>query len=1295
MINNKKKYFSKISLVLLVLLAFSSLGFAQNLTGSVSVLPNSTETYTFNNGMFYSYDGWNITGGSLVSNTESGTSYSVVVSWGSSGSGSVAFKEKNVIKETLVVTIEDNAPSLITERNYVHNTSPRTPTTDIDNLLVTEKVEAISYFDGLGRPVQQVAIRAGGNREDIITHVGYDEFGRQVKDYLPYSSSTDIGSYRPDGLTATHTYYDAPKYEADFPSISAVDINPYSEKEFDNSPLNRVMKQAAPGEDWKLGNNHEIEIDYLTNTATDVRYYSVNLTKSTDSTVVTYNPSLNMSGYYGANQLYKTITKDENHDGTPTKDHTTEEFKNKQGQVILKRTYNNETKHDTYYVYDDYGNLTYVLPPKSEPHSAMPDATELSELCYQYKYDKLNRLVEKKIPGKGWEFIVYNKLDQPILTQDANLDSQNKWLFTKYDVFGRVAYTGFITSGSSRSSLQAAANAVSNTHVTKQNTSTNLAGTTIYYNNTGYPTTNITELYTINYYDNYTFDKVAGNSETAYGITPTTAVTGLATGSKVRVLGTDSWITTVSYYDDNSRPIYVYNRNLYLNTTDKVKSQLLWDGRVVETTTSHTKYDINKVTSVTTIDKFEYDHANRLVSHKQKINNAALDEVIISNIYDDLGQLEAKGVGGKENAKRLQEVDYSYNVRGWLKTINDPSIIGNDLFAFKLNYNTKDHGGNELYNGNISETEWKTKNDNVLRWYKYDYDDLNRITSGIASNNDYSLTSVGYDKNGNITDLARRGHTDEAATSFDVMDDLVYTYENKSNRLKKVIDNENGTYGFKDGSNIATEYTYDSNGNMLRDYNKGISTDILYNHLNLPTQVTLPDGRIDYIYDATGVKQKKIVESEAGEIITTYASNLIYENGSLKFMSHSEGYAEPIEERIRSSRSNSNSFNNNTTVTVTPNFKYVYQYKDHLSNVRLSYSDSNNDGSVDSSEIIEEKNYYPFGLEHKGYNNIVSANSNSAAQKYKYNGKELNDELGLDWYDYGARNYDAALGRWFVIDPKAGKFDDFSPYHYAYNRPTSVIDPDGQENIVISGGEYDSDSRYKYNFIESALNQLTSYAKQDEATTWLLVTTGYSKKDIKKFKKAAKKLGVSFVGVDSKEGISNYLNSKSTSDGDLSDARTDDKITDISAFGHGLTGSMEFGYGQEGAGVQDGLSFGISDIAGLNAGAFDNATICLFTCNAATPTEGDASNTDATNPGLWSSFAGQLATQTNSSVYGYQGRSDYAKMNQGESTSAKINRNWNGFNTAGSYSLPTGGTQSNGKPSKLWHFNKKKKSVKE
>ncbi len=212
---------------------------------------------------------------------------------------------------------------------------------------------------------------------------------------------------------------------------------------------------------------------------------------------------------------------------------------------------------------------------------------------------------------------------------------------------------------------------------------------------------------------------------------------------------------------------------------------------------------------------------------------------------------------------------------------------------------------------------------------------------------------------------------------------------------------------------------------MVRDFTKG-GIKISYNHLNLPIEVDKFSNygamNVKYIYAADGTKQRKIV-NELGTINRTdYSGGYIYRNDKLEFIRTAEGYAMPSGS----------------------GYRYVYEYKDHLGNIRLSYTDANGDGKVTKSEIIEENNFYPFGLKHKGYNTVLRSTGNDLAQKYKYNGKELNEELGLNWYDYGARNYQADLGRWFNVDPLAEKYFNVSSYNYCVNNPIRFIDPDGK-----------------------------------------------------------------------------------------------------------------------------------------------------------------------------------------------------------------------------------------------------------
>ncbi len=318
-----------------------------------------------------------------------------------------------------------------------------------------------------------------------------------------------------------------------------------------------------------------------------------------------------------------------------------------------------------------------------------------------------------------------------------------------------------------------------------------------------------------------------------------------------------------------------------------------------------------------------------------------------------------------------------------------------DLFAFHIGYNTigSNVQGNvkPLYNGNIAETSWLTTSDNVLRRYSYKYDQLNRLKDAyyqkpnnvVLPTNSYN-EHITYDKNGNIQTLIRNGASDSNVHAIEI-DDLVYTYDSsEKNKLLKVTDNSNDRRGFADGFNTSDDYAYDANGNIIADSNKRLS--FSYNYLNMLIQAVntsnFSNPTVSYIYNAAGVKRaKKITRApmwgEPGPVTTTtdYLEGFQYLEGELTFFPTAEGYV-------------SNTYD---YYTETWGFRYAFQYKDHLGNVRLSYEQNENG----IAEILNENNYYPFGLEHTGYNMQTSEWLNYDAVKYKYNGKELQDELGL------------------------------------------------------------------------------------------------------------------------------------------------------------------------------------------------------------------------------------------------------------------------------------------------------------
>ncbi|MFH6990749.1 RHS repeat-associated core domain-containing protein, partial [Flavobacterium collinsii] len=561
-----------------------------------------------------------------------------------------------------------------------------------------------------------------------------------------------------------------------------------------------------------------------------------------------YEISLPEPGSYAEGKLYKTITYDENSGANLNESAgSTVEFKNTEGQVILKRTYDFGNRHDTYYVYDLYGNLTYVLPPKV---TGVVNDEVLNGLCYQYKYDYRNRLVEKKLPGKQWEFIVYDSLDRPVATGPAfspfKDETTEGWLITKYDAFGRPIYTGWSSQSPGsiiRKALQDAQNATRVLFETKQSSGT-IDDIPVYYSNNIAPTN--FKLLTVTYYDDYNYPGVAAKPTVAGGQLVLDNAKGLMTGSWTRALTTASETfgeITTTFYDSKSRVVSTQLQN-HLGGYTNIENGLDFTGKSLYTVTRHKRTSGDS--EVTVSEGYTYSPEDRLLTHTHQVNSGTI-EVLAHNTYDDLGQLITKQVGNN-TSNSLQKVQYSYNIRGWLTGINNIENLQQnsdpvDLFAFKINYD-KQPGNSQvqaLYNGNISETYWKTNTDLTKRSYGYQYDKLNRLTSAIYSKPNDAIPvsgayneSLSYDKNGNITSLQRYGDSDAPSIVFQT-DDLSYGYLNdNSNQLTKVTDSPagNDNEGFKDGNKTGDDFTYDANGNMITDKNKNI-TQIEYNHLNL------------------------------------------------------------------------------------------------------------------------------------------------------------------------------------------------------------------------------------------------------------------------------------------------------------------------------------------------------------------------------------------------------------------------------------------------------------------------------
>ena len=473
---------------------------------------------------------------------------------------------------------------------------------------------------------------------------------------------------------------------------------------------------------------------------------------------------------------------------------------------------------------------------------------------------------------------------------------------------------------------------------------------------------------------------------------------GSLTGSAVTVSGSSTKIYKGYYYDVKGRVTKVVQNNL-LGGYDVTNTVYTFTGQPATVTHSHTASGKSTRTEVYT---YSYDHADRVSKVEHTLGGTKI--TLADYTYDSFGRLSTKSLHGSAANK----LTYAYNLRSWLTGITSTRFTQN------LYYNTG--VGTARYNGNISSMTWKSGNESTVRGYKFTYDGLDRMlnatygeTAGISTNaNRFSENVTGYDKNGNIKGLQRYGQLSSAA--YGMIDNLTLTLNgNQLNRVDDAVaaSTYNGGFEFKNGANAADEYSYDANGNLTKDLNKNI-TGISYNCLNLPNTVTFSDGStITYIYGADGTKLRTVHKIGTTTTTTDYCGNVVYENGVQKLLLTEEGY-----------------------VTLSDN-KYHYYLKDHQGNHRVV---------INQSGTVEETNhYYPFG-------GVFASTSNT--QPYKYNGKEYDSKKGLNWYDYGARHYDAALGRCHANDRFVEKYYSMSPYQYGANNPVNNIDVNGDTIVV-------------------------------------------------------------------------------------------------------------------------------------------------------------------------------------------------------------------------------------------------------
>ncbi|MBP5229274.1 MAG: hypothetical protein J6Z32_03915 [Bacteroidales bacterium] len=896
----------------------------------------------------------------------------------------------------------------------------------------------VTYYDGLGYPAQTVNVAAAPNGKNIVTPIWYDVMRREdAKSYLPMVSS--FASPRPEEtpLSSQQAFYNSLYGSSDAAFA-------FTEKEYESSPLNRVKKEYTPGAAFRAvstGVNHYSAFSYDANASNEVLDMSCN-----------ENGVLTVKGYLSAGKLFKnTITSPDGRVST--------EFKDSEGTLYLAQSGTGNSISETYYVYDGRRQLRWVIQPEgtarvktlaanssaANPYTiANSDSTAIL-FAFLYNYDGLGRVSEKKIPGKGWEFIVYDPAGRSVATQDSLLREENRWILTRYDSLSRVTAT-YLSAQKTRAEVETAFQ-------------------------TPYPQIFSDQQNTLLSYSEY-----GKSAPAALAFSPVTGtvtsndvdgrVKGLLTYSKVLDLSSSSMTPNLRRYREES---YFYDKKgRTIQTVTKMP-----DGELLRSSAS---YDFvgNNLRSVQTLSvgtnatlqesentltqTFTYDSRARKLTATADLNNSSDTYAAVNYSYDNLGRLvntkrgktAAQGSASlnPSTATPVLENSLTYNIQGWINSQSDILKKGSEpaynynLYSQTLRYHDAVKASTaKSYDGLITEWEasqWKDASDwtnpgstESRSSYAFSYDGQGRLTQGVryigtstTSSDTFTEKNLSYDRNGNILTLRRFSEN-----ASNPKDDFTYSYT--GNRIRHLA----GT----------GEYLYDGNGNMTKDALRNVV--MTYDLNNQVKTVSRNDTLLsNYTYLADGTKYKVIDKDGNGRAyVGPFTLEVDASNNTTKEYLES---AEAESGRILAVRQMSGASTNTSYTTL-------FLVKDHLGSTR-AVSDS-------QGNILERNSYYPFGLQtNQGesyptintslnalYPNRVSA---TQAKRDLYNGKEIQTVAGTDYLDYGFRQYDPVTARWMAIDPKAEKYLTLTPYNYCSGNPILFTDIIGDSLTII--GEY-------------------------------------------------------------------------------------------------------------------------------------------------------------------------------------------------------------------------------------------------
>ena len=878
------------------------------------------------------------------------------------------------------------ARSLTEEKNYLLSIYPISEVTSTEELTTETSVEEVTYFDGIGRPVEEIQRGFGASYNDIVTFHQYDALGREPSQMLP-----SVG-------TGTGAYVDINTYRNKATSLYD-DTVPYSTTEFESSTLSRPLSVMGAGEKWTDADK-KVRYRYLANTSSgELSCWHFIVSGSRD------NHTLVRVGLYSANNLQVTKIVDEDSNSTIS-------FQDSDGRNILTRKVIDGKYADTYYVYDNYGNLCYVLSPEgSEAWNRNEKVVATDKLGFQYRYDERNRCIAKKLPGADWIYYIYDVNDRLIFTQDGNLRTQGKWLMTLCDAEGRETIRGIYTGTAPQLGVDAL----------DMHTAEASSGGYLGYVLPSSLSPSSISLRSVTYYDDYS--KVNTLFSVPTNVAGFREIDGLDSNNDTRAQGLMTGRLIYSEDGTTSSPIFYYydkrGRLIQQRRSDGYTLGQSYDFRGLTTAT----YEEQIANGDTTWIRTSYSYKHNGLVDTLLINTSGNGAAQIVHSYDSLNRLKTIKYGA------IKET-YTYNPRGWL-TEKDVTKNNLPLLNLKLRYETPSNSNSTpQYGGNISEWEW-SRNDSETNMYSFEYDHLERLSDSrhylnASPSNSLEEKDISYDLNGNMLTMTR---VDE----FGEEDDFTYSYS----------------------GNQLTSSTYDSNGNMTYDATTGLT--IEWNHLNLIKKVSDSNGvLVNYSYLADGTKVRAVDADGEG---------LEY-RGSLTFRRSSDGTLTP--ESIAFSGGRFVAMQGaEGNIQMVPN----YHISDHLGSARVIVDRSGriretNDyyafgGRWDrSGSLLEQSNRYRYnGKEEQAtfgtpYSDYGARQYSSASGRWLAVDPLAEQAYGITPYvfcsDNPVNNYDPN-GKW---DIKVSAMDDRGSAPYAIMTVTNRSGETIYKTVVKVTGQH-------------------------------------------------------------------------------------------------------------------------------------------------------------------------------------------------------------------------------------------------